>query len=151
MHVPFAASPAPALGANPAVHATEVVFFYFPATLTPAQRADIMASVEKMRPVIEASDAMGVYDGWALEDDIVSPLDGGKAGEGDGGKAGEGEEGKEGEKCQVFVNLVGWASVDAHMRFQGSEAFGQNIHHLLGIKEMRGTELFHVKLARVGV
>jgi len=141
MHVPFAHPPTPALGANPAVHATEVVFFYFPSTLTPPQRETIMTSVEKMRPVIEASEAMGVYDGWALENDIVNPNAAAET-EGEGG---------EGERCQVFVNLVGWESVDAHMQFQGSEAFGRNIHHLLGVKEMRGTELFHVKLTRVGV
>lgn len=98
-----------------------------------------MASVDKMRPVIEASEAMGVYDGWAVET-VPKPASEGEI-EGDGEK----------EMCSVLVNLVGWANVDAHMQFQGSEAFGANIHHLLGIKEMRGTELFHVGLRKVGV
>ena len=107
-----------------------------------------MAGVDKMRPVIEASEAMGVYDGWAVEtveNPCAPAAEEGKEG-GDGGK-GEGEK----EMCSVFVNLVGWESVDAHMRFQGSEDFGANIHHLLGIKEMRGTEVYHTKLRKVEV
>lgn len=52
-----------ALGAdaNSDVGATEVVFFYFPSTLTPNQRATIMSDhVGKMRPVMERSEALAV-------------------------------------------------------------------------------------------
>ena len=91
-----------------------------------------MASVDKMRPVMERSESLCVYDGWALEMEVPSPV------------TTEGE-----EHCQVFVNVVGWVDVDAHMRFQASEDFGSNIHHLLGITEMRHTEFFHAKLIKV--
>ncbi|MCJ1247046.1 hypothetical protein MMC30_004257 [Trapelia coarctata] len=143
LHVPFATSPVPALGANENVGATEVVFFYFPSPLSAEAKAGIMAGVDQMRPVVEASEAMGVWDGWAEE----AVERGGEGGEG----AGKGKEEGEKEMCTVFVNVVGWESVDAHMKFQTSEAFGANIHHLLGIKEMRGTELYHVKLHKVVV
>jgi len=65
LHVPFISSddPSPALGANSKVGVTEVVFFYFPSTLTLTDRDTIMSSVAKMRPVLERSDALGVYDG----------------------------------------------------------------------------------------
>ena len=53
------------------------------------------------------------------------------------------------EKSQVFVNVVGWVDVEAHMQFQGSKDFQQNIHHMLGIEDMRHTEYFHVKLQAV--
>ena len=92
-----------------------------------------MSSVDKMRPVMERSEALAVYDGWALEDDVPNP----------------GPQASDGETSKVYVNLVGWVDVDAHMRFQGSEDFQQNIHHLLGIKDMRHSEFFHVKLHAV--
>lgn len=69
------------------------------------------------------------YDGWALEDSVPNP-------------ASEAET----DTCQVFVNVVGWEDVEAHMRFQGSEDFEANIHHEFGMKEMLHTELFHVSL-----
>lgn len=132
LHVPFspANDPSPALGANSKVGATEVVFFYFPSSLTDTGKNDIMASVDKMRPVVERSESLAVFDGWALEEEVPNP----------------GPQASEGEKSKVFVNLVGWVDVEAHMRFQGSQDFQENIHHLLGIKDMRHTELYHAKL-----
>ena len=132
LHVPFSPSedPSPALGANSKVGATEAAFFYFPSTLTRSDRDAVMSSVNKMRPVLERSEALAVYDGWALEEAVPNP----------------GPHASEGEKSQVYVNLVGWADVEAHMRFQGSEDFQQNIHHMLSIKEMRHTENYHARL-----
>jgi hypothetical protein len=92
-----------------------------------------MSSVDKMRPVMERSEALAVYDGWALEEAVPNP----------------GPQASEGEESKVYVNVVGWVDVEAHARFQGSEDFQQNIHHMLGIKEMRHTELYHAKLHAV--
>ncbi|MCJ1354018.1 MAG: hypothetical protein MMC33_004005 [Icmadophila ericetorum] len=130
LHVPFGDSPSAALGADSKVGATELVFFYFPSTLTSSDREAIMSLVDKMRPVLERSESIGVYDGWALEEAVFNP----------------GPQATDGETSQVYVNIVGWVDVDAHMRFQGSEDFQSNIHHLLGIKDIRYTELNHVKL-----
>jgi hypothetical protein len=135
LHVPFgpADDPSPALGANRKVGATEVVFFYFPSTISASDKDAIMSSVNKMRPVVERSEALSVYDGWALEEAVPNP----------------GPHASEGEMSKVYVNLVGWVDVEAHMRFQESEDFQQNIHHLLGIKELRHTDFSHVKLHAV--
>ncbi|MCJ1376983.1 hypothetical protein MMC17_000073 [Xylographa soralifera] len=132
LHVPFnpSGNPSPALGADSKVGATEVVFFYLPSALTSSDKDAIMSSVDKMRPVMERSEALAVYDGWAVEEAVPNP----------------GPQASEGEMSKVYVNVVGWVDVEAHMRFQGSEDFGQNIHHLLGIKDMRYTEFLHVKL-----
>ena len=135
LHVPFNSSddPSPALGANSKVGATEVVFFYFPSTLTRSDTDGIMSSIDKMRPALDRFEALGVYDGWALEDAVPNP----------------GPQASEGEKSKVWVSVVGWVDVDAHMRFQDSEDFQKNLHLLLGIKELRHTEVFHVKLHAV--
>ena len=92
-----------------------------------------MASVDKMRPVLDRSESLAVFDGWALEEEIPNP----------------GPQASEGEKSKVFVNLVGWVDVEAHQRFQGTQDFRENIHYMLGIKEMRHTELYHAKLFAV--
>lgn len=65
LHVQFVPEEdvSPALGAkaNREVGATEVVFFYFPSTLTKDQRAVIMSEhVDEMRPVMIRSEALAV-------------------------------------------------------------------------------------------
>jgi hypothetical protein len=127
LHVPFEPSQdaSPALGADRRVKVTEVVLYYFPSPLT--GKAAIMDSMDKMRPVIGRSEALAVHDGWALKD----------------------KENEKGEKSMVYVNVVGWVDVDAHMRFQASEDFKENIHHLLDIKSIQQMEMHHVQLHRV--
>ena len=135
MHVPFmpTSNPSPALGstANSQVGATEIVFFYIPSKLTAEEKSTVMSKFDKLRPVIARSEALAVYDGWAVEMEISNP----------GPQADKGG--------QVFVSLVGWVDVDAHMLFQGSEDFQQNIHHLAEIKEIRHMEMNHAKLCKV--
>ncbi|KAL8644007.1 MAG: hypothetical protein Q9210_007468 [Variospora velana] len=116
--------PSPALG-NQAV--TEVVFFHFPADLTIKDKDDVMKSIDKMRPVVARSEALSVFDGWAMEHTTNEA----------------------GEKIQFYVNLVGWVDVDAHMRFQSSDDFKQNVHHVMDIQEVRLFETHHVKLYAV--
>ena len=87
-HVPFSPSddPSPALGANEKVGVTELVVFSFPSTLTAGGKEGEMSSVDKMRPIMERSESLALYDGWAVEDDISSP----------------GPQAAEGEKCLVL-------------------------------------------------
>lgn len=86
-----------------------------------------MKSVDTMRPVVQRSEALAVYDGWALEEKRTEKGDHGK----------------------IFVNVVGWVDVDAHMRFQASEGFKQNIHHLMGLEDLQRLEMHHAKLHAV--
>ncbi|MCJ1404593.1 hypothetical protein MMC11_007819 [Xylographa trunciseda] len=129
IHVAFTPSgdPSPALGAESKVGATEVVFFYF---LASSDQDAIMSSFDKMRPAMERSEALAVYDGRAVEEAVPNP----------------GPQASEGEMSKVYVNLVGWVDVAAHMRFMASEDFGQGIHYLLEINEIRHTEYLHVML-----
>jgi hypothetical protein len=62
--------------------------------------------------VVERSEALAIYGGWALEEAVPNP----------------GPQAREGEKSQVYVNVEGWADVEVHMRFQASEDFQGNIH-----------------------
>lgn len=127
LHIPFKPSddPSQALGADSRVGVTEIVLYHFPSPLT--DKADVMESMDQMRPVINRSEALAVYDGWALEN----------------------KRDEKGEMSEICFNAVGWVDVDAHMRFQASEDFKQNIHHLLDIKSLRQLEMHHIRLHRV--
>ncbi|KAL8974622.1 MAG: hypothetical protein Q9197_001134 [Variospora fuerteventurae] len=120
--------PSPALGNNhhPNLGVTEVVFLHFPAHLP--NKADIMKSIDKMRPVVaRSSEALSLFDEWSMEHG-TNEAD---------------------EKIQFYVNLLGWVDVEAHTRFQSSDDFKQNVHHLMGIQEIRLAEMHHVKFYEV--
>lgn len=125
VHFQPASDPSPALGKHASVGITEVVFYHFLSDLT--SKEGIMQSVDKMRPVLARSEVLASFDGWATEVTANGM----------------------GEKSQVLVNVLGWVDVDAHKRFQDSDDFKQNIHHLTDIQEVRLLELHHVKLHAV--
>ena len=91
------------------------------------------------------SEACGVFDQWALEQ--------GKSEEGKENKSVEkekkGDENKKKEESTVWVNLVGWTDIDAHMRFQASEDFKENVHYVAAIEGLKGMAMHHVKLEKV--
>ncbi|KAL8918191.1 MAG: hypothetical protein Q9172_005533 [Xanthocarpia lactea] len=124
MRVQFQPSPdpSPALGNHPSIGVTEVVFYHFPSDLT--NKEGIMGSINKMRPVLARSEALACFDGWAMDHTTNDA----------------------GGKSQIYVNVLGWVDVDAHMRFQDSDDFKQNIHHLMDIQELQLLEMHHVKL-----
>ncbi|KAI4252692.1 MAG: hypothetical protein L6R35_007578 [Caloplaca aegaea] len=125
--------PSPALGNthHPNLGVTEVVFLHFPAHLP--NKADIKKSIDKMRPVVaRSSEALSLFDEWSMEEE--HPTTDEEAGE---------------EKIQFYVNLLGWVDVEAHTRFQGSEDFKRNVHHLMGIPEIRRAEMHHVRFCKV--
>ncbi|KAL8956757.1 MAG: hypothetical protein Q9193_005804 [Seirophora villosa] len=127
IRVPFGPTPdpSPALGNHARAGVSELVFFHFPTDLP--NKDEIMRSIDKMRPVVARSEALAVFDGWAMEDTAD----------------------ENGEKSRFYVNLVGWVDVDAHMRFQSTDDFKQNVHHLLDIPELRQLEMHHVKVYAV--
>lgn len=57
--------PSPALGNLENVSVAELVLYYFPSPL--ATKDSIMDSLDKMRPVIGRSEALSVYDSWAID------------------------------------------------------------------------------------
>lgn len=136
LHIPFNTTniPTPALEANArADGVTEVVLRYFPSDLSPDYKDAIMFSIDKMRPVMERSTALGVYDGWTLENNVKIP----------------GPDAFEGQESQVYINILGWANIDSHKQFLESEDFQQNKHHMFDIHNVQYVELYHVKLLEI--
>lgn len=52
-------------------------------------------------------------------------------------------------KWKAFLLLVGWDSVESHTEFQSSQAFKDNIHHVLGAKGLQKIEAVHSSLMQV--
>ncbi|KAL8671616.1 MAG: hypothetical protein Q9168_003889 [Polycauliona sp. 1 TL-2023] len=117
--------PSPTLNPANNVGVTELVLYHFPSPLT--TKDSIMHSIDKMRPTVARSESLAVYDGWSMD-----------------GKADD-----RGATCSIYVNMVGWVDVDAHMRFQASDDFKQNVHHIMGIEELGQVDLHHVEFSSV--
>ncbi|KFY27209.1 hypothetical protein V493_03641 [Pseudogymnoascus sp. VKM F-4281 (FW-2241)] len=130
LHVP--PIPHVLLGEQADINVTEVLFFYFPASITAEDIDDFAARIEKLRPALEDSEAKGVFQGWAEEGD-VEYVD---------------SEGVKGE-CKVWVSVVGWEDLEAHLRVAESEEFKVNKELLVGMEVLRGIEMFHTTLVKV--
>lgn len=50
---------------------------------------------------------------------------------------------------KAFLCLVGWDSVESHTEFQSSQAFKDNIRHVLGAKGLQKIETVHSSLKEV--
>lgn len=53
------------------------------------------------------------------------------------------------EKGKAYILLVGWTSVDAHVDFRDSQAFKNNIHLIVGTKDLKKIEAVHASLTEV--
>lgn len=48
------------------------------------------------------------------------------------------------EKGKAYVMLIGWTSVDSHMKYRETQSFKDNIHLLRGAKDLKNLAVFHV-------
>jgi heme-degrading monooxygenase HmoA len=76
----------------------------------------------------EAKNYKGSATGWVEEDIDIPGTD---------------------EKGKAFVLLVGWTSVEAHQEFANTQAFKDNIHHIMGVKDMKKIEAVHTSFKEV--
>ncbi|KAI1505285.1 hypothetical protein F5X99DRAFT_368900, partial [Biscogniauxia marginata] len=67
------------------------------------------------------------------------------------GAAGAGLLEYKGEPSRAFVLVVGWDSVDAHVRFRDTEAFARIIPLLRGLEGLKGSDMCHVSFQAVEV
>lgn len=93
-----------------------------------------MATLDTLRPALEKSEAKRVCEGWAEEEGVEYVNS-------DGGEEGG---------CKVLVSVVGWESLEAHLRMvEEEDEFGGNRGVVEGMEGLRGVEVFHVGLVRV--
>lgn len=128
MHVHFNPHhPNPALSPNTSP-TTEVLFLHIPASSSHDAAAAFTRFVDGVGPAASKAPHgfRGAAGGWQVEEGTSAKIT------------------DEGGRSRVFVGALGWDSVEAHLGFRGTEAFGENIHFLRdGAVEAR---VWHVNL-----
>lgn len=102
---------------------------WFPSDMTPEVKDANTKKLEQFaKNGLEACSELQAIDlGWGLENDF--PVRGGA----------------EGERGNMVTMLLGWPSIDAHMRFRDSDAFKDSIHLIRSLELMKKLTMFHVK------
>lgn len=108
---------------------TEVMLAYFPSNISSQTKAVIAQKIVQFKEqgLDKCSDVHAVNYGWGVENDF--PIRGGE----------------EGQTGSLFIALIGWPSIDAHMKFRDTDAFKESVGLLRGLPEMIKLTMFHVK------
>ncbi|KIX09467.1 uncharacterized protein Z518_00547 [Rhinocladiella mackenziei CBS 650.93] len=105
--------------------ATEIITAYFPLDYSPEDQKTFDDGMKTFASVFEgsANGFIGAFGGWVVEElDIPNTS----------------------EKGKVYVALIGWTSVEAHMKCRETQTFKDNVHYLRGAKDLKAINVFHV-------
>lgn len=129
-HARFDPHPATAALSKTTSPATEIVTMWFPTSYSLEDREKVVQRVKSFVTVLEeeATTYTACAGGW-VDEEIDVP----------------GEE----EKGEAYVFLVGWTSVEAHLDFQKTQAFKDNIHYIMEAKGLRKIEAVHASLTEI--
>ncbi|EXJ61660.1 hypothetical protein A1O7_02089 [Cladophialophora yegresii CBS 114405] len=123
---------------------TEVMLAYFPSDISRTGKDAASARFERFVDVAlnQCAAAKGVACGWGLETDF--PIRGAEA---ESGSLAEAEAGpKPGRrKGALFTAFIGWPSIAAHMAFQRTGVFKENVHLITGMEGVVSIVMFHVR------
>ncbi len=117
--------PAPAFS-----EVTEFIQIYFPADYSSEDQKAYHDSVKKFSSIAKRdwAEIRGTASGWVAE---------------------EVEDPKSAEKAKVYVVLIGWPSVESHMKYRETQSFKDNIHLLRGGKDLKNLAVVHVATKEV--
>jgi hypothetical protein len=104
------------------------MFAFFPADISQADRDAASAQCQQFvdKALKKCADVTGVTLGWGVESDF--PVRGGE----------------EGRKGALLTALIGWPSIDAHMKFRETDVFKDNVGLLRSLKGLVKLAMFHV-------
>ncbi|KAJ9611489.1 hypothetical protein H2200_004673 [Cladophialophora chaetospira] len=104
---------------------TEFIRVYFPADYSPEDQKAYHEGLKKFGSIVKRDwpETRGAASGWVAEE-LDDP--------------------KSGEKSKVYVVLIGWPSVESHMKYRETQSFKDNIHLLRGPKELKNVVMVHV-------
>jgi hypothetical protein len=104
------------------------MFAFFSADISRADQdaAEAQFQLFADRALAQCSDVVGVSAGWGVEKDF--PVRGGE----------------EGQKGTLFTALIGWPSIDAHMKFRETDVFKENVGLLRNLGGLVKLTMFHV-------
>jgi len=120
-HVELKPHPSPGL-ANSTAPVTEVFTAKFPSSISSSQKDEYAKNAEKFLEFLKTKQGFtGASSGWS--DEIV-------------------------DDAKLFVGVIGWTSVDAHMDLRNSQEFKDNVH-LIRSEDIKGVEMYHVPLTEI--
>lgn len=108
---------------------TEVMLAYFPSGISTSTKDANSARFQQFmeKGLNACSDVQGVSYGWGVETDF--PV----------------RDSKDGQEGTLLAALIGWPSIDAHMKFRETQAFKDNVHLLREMEEMVKLGMFHIQ------
>ena len=88
---------------------TEIIAHYFASDIPESDKSAFVLDLMKFKDILEenAKGYKGHAGGWVLEELEHKDVEG---------------------KAKVWLSIVGWESVEAHMTFRESESFKDNVH-----------------------
>lgn len=107
---------------------TEVMLAFFPSDISADAKAAVhqQASQFVEKGLNKCADVQAVNFGWGVENDF--PVRGGE----------------EGQKGSMLIALIGWPTIDAHMKFRDTDAFKESVGLLRDMEGMLKLTMFHV-------
>ncbi|KUI70035.1 hypothetical protein VM1G_05291 [Cytospora mali] len=108
---------------------TEIMLAWFASDISPEVKDANTKNLELFaeKGLKGCSDIQVINLGWGVENDF--PVRGGE----------------EGEKGSLVSMLIGWPSIDAHMKFRDTEEFKEAIPLIRGLEGLKKLTMFHVK------
>ncbi|KIW76231.1 hypothetical protein Z517_10977 [Fonsecaea pedrosoi CBS 271.37] len=109
---------------------TEFITIYFPANYSAEDQKTFHENMKKFGVNVtrDWEGCRGAVGGWVAE---------------------ELEDPKTSEKARAYVELIGWESVDSHMKYRETPSFKDNVPLLRGAKDLKNLAMVHVATKEV--
>ncbi|KAK5459852.1 hypothetical protein LTS15_003981 [Exophiala xenobiotica] len=129
-HVHFDPHPPTKALVDTSAHVTEFITAYFPKGYSAEDQKTFTDSMNKFVDVVgSTAEGFKAAIGGFVEEELTDP--------------------KSSEPCLGYVALIGWTSVEAHLKYRETQAFKDNIHYLRGAKDLQNVAVFHVPAKEV--
>lgn len=129
--------PETALGRAPA---TEILAMYYPSSISSADQDGHTANMKTVGEKFASIEGFkGVSGGWSVEDDIAY----------DPSAVSMATEGATAQKAKVFLAVIGWQSVEAHMAGRQTDVFKEYAPLLRKTGGTLGLKVSHVHAERI--
>ncbi|KAF3761870.1 hypothetical protein M406DRAFT_358121 [Cryphonectria parasitica EP155] len=108
---------------------TEIMLAFFPSDVSDELKTAASDRVARFSETSlkKCADVQAVSFGWGVENDF--PVRGGE----------------EGQKGSMLIALIGWPSIDAHMKYRETDLFKDSVPLIRGIEGLTALGMFHVK------
>lgn len=103
--------------------------FYFPSNISDDAKTIATETMAKFKAqsLDKCADVQAVNYAFSVENDFPVP------------------DGDEGQTASALTLLIGWPTIDAHMKFRGTEAFQEGIVLLKSLESVIKVKMVHVK------